>query len=141
MGMFDYFRSSYDLGDIFTDSICQTKDIEDMGIGGTMSQYWLSPDGQLYLIDYSHTADLIEVKEGDDDFKTGRLSILNFRWIPNGTHGKVKPWRLTKYITVYPEQWEGVWNGWPECRLHFKDGRLQDYEYSLKGSNEQLRAD
>ena len=139
--MFDYFRSSHDLGEVFTDTCCHTKDIEDMDLGGSMSQYWLSPDGQLYLIDYSHTADFVEVKEGDEDFKTGRLSILNFRWIPNGTQGKVKPWRLTKYITVYPEQWEGDWNEWPECRLHFKDGRLQDYEYSLKGSNEQLRSD
>ena len=36
MGMFDYFRSSYDLGEQFVDVECQTKDIED-GIGGTMS--------------------------------------------------------------------------------------------------------
>ena len=38
MGMFDYFRSSYDLGEQFTNVVCQTKDIED-GIGGTMTDY------------------------------------------------------------------------------------------------------
>jgi hypothetical protein len=132
MGMFDYFRSSYYLGDSFVDVICQTKDIED-GIGGTMTQYWLSPDGQLYWIDYSHTADFVELKEGDDGYQEGKLSMLNFQWIPNGTHGRVRPMYLTKYITVYPESWDGEWEDWPECRIHFKGGVLQDYECSSKG--------
>ena len=43
--MMDFFRSSYDLGEQFTDVELQTKDIEDYGIGGTMSQYWLDPHG------------------------------------------------------------------------------------------------
>ena len=130
--MFDYFRSSYDLGESFTNLQCQTKDIED-GIGGTMTQYWLAPDGQLYWIDYSHTADFVELKEGDEGYQEGRLSMLNFQWIPNGTHGRVRPMNLTKYITVYPEQWDGEWEHWPECRIHFKDGKLHDYDHSLKG--------
>ena len=132
MGMFDYLRSSYDLGESFTNIICQTKDIED-GIGGTMTQYWLSPDGQLYWIDYSHTADFVELKEGDDGYQEGKLSMLNFQWIPNGTRGRVRPMYLTKYITVYPESWDGEWEDWPECRIHFKGGVLQDYECSSKG--------
>jgi len=133
MGMFDYFRSSYDLGESFTNLQCQTKDIED-GIGGTMTQYWLSPDGQLYWIDYSHTADFVELKEGDEGYQEGRLSMLNFKWIPNGTHGRVRPMNLTKYITVYPERWDGEWKDCPECRIHFKNGKLQDYERSFKGA-------
>ena len=40
---------------------------------------------------------------------------------------------LTKYITVYPESWDGEWEHWPECRIHFKGGVLQDYECSSKG--------
>ena len=133
MGMFDHFRSSYDLGVTFTDTCCHTKDIDDFG-GGTMTQYWLSPDGQLYLINYSHTADFVQLKENDEGFQEGRLAFLNFQWVPNGEHGKVTPTSLTKYITVYPEQWEGEWKDWPECRLHFKDGILQDHEYSFKGA-------
>ena len=132
MGMFDYFRSSYYLDESFVDVICHTKDIED-GIGGTMTQYWLSPDGQLYWIDYSHTADFVELKEGDEGYQEGKLSMLNFQWIPNGTRGRVRPMYLTKYITVYPESWDGEWEHWPECRIHFKDGVLQDYECSSKG--------
>jgi hypothetical protein len=133
MGMFDYFRSSYYLDESFTNVPCQTKDIED-GIGGTMTQYWLSPDGQLYRIDYSETADFVELKEGDEGYQEGRLSMLNFQWIPNGIHGKVRPMNLTKYITVYPEKWNGEWKDWPECRIHFKGGVLQDYERSFKGA-------
>ena len=78
MGMFDYFRSSYDLGGEFTNVPCQTKDIEDY-CSGTMTQYWLSPDGQLYLIDYSHTADFVQLKEGDEGFhREWKLHFLNF---------------------------------------------------------------
>ena len=130
MGMFDYVRSSYPLGESFS-GVCQTKDIEEYGIGGTMSQYWISPDGQLYLIDYSRTADFVELKEGDEGYS--EMALLNFRWIPNGTHGKVRPWNITKYIVIYPDQWDGEWEHWPECRIHFKDGKLQDYDHSSKG--------
>ena len=126
MGMFDYVRSSYNLGEHFTDTRCQTKDIED-GIGGTMAQYWISPDGCLYLIDYSHTVDFIELKEGDEGY-SDKIPLLNFTWIPNETHGKVTPYILTKYIEIYPEQWEGEWKDWPRCKLHFRYGVLKDYE-------------
>ena len=126
MGMMDFFRSSYNLGEHFTDTRCQTKDIEE-GYGGTMSDYWLSPSGQLYLIDYSHTADFVELKEGDEGYNAD-VALFNFQWIPNGTHGKVRPWYITKYISIYPEQWEGEWKEWPTLKLHFKYGKLMDYE-------------
>jgi len=122
----DFVRSSYDLGEQFTNTRLQTKDIED-GIGGTMSQYWISPDGVLYYIDYSHTADFVELKEGDDGYD-GERKFLNFVWIPNGNHGKISPWMITKYVEVYPEQWEGKWEEWPRLKLHFRYGKLQDYE-------------
>jgi hypothetical protein len=131
LGMFDYVRSSYYLGEHFSGN-CQTKEIEEYGIGGTMSQYWISPDGQLYLIDYSHTADFVELKEGDDGYND-KLALLNFRWIPNGTHGKVRPWNITKYVTIYPENWNGEWEDWPDCRIHFKNGIVQNYEILTKG--------
>ena len=125
MGMFDYFRSSYDLGEHFTETRCQTKDIEE-GIGGTMTQYWIAPDGVLYWIDYSHTADFVELKEGDEGYS--ERSYLNFIWVPNGIHGKVRVHPITKYIEIYPEQWGGQWEDWPRCRLHFKYGRLIEHE-------------
>ena len=130
MGMFDYVRSSYPLGEEFS-GICQTKDIEGYGIGGTMSQYWISPAGQLYLIDYSHTADFVELKEGDEGYHEN--GFLNFQWVPNGTHGRVRPWNITKYVVIYPENWKGEWKDWPDCRICFKDGKLQDFEILSKG--------
>jgi len=130
--MFDYVRSSYYFDEHFLDN-CQTKDIEE-GYDGTMSQYWISPDGQLYLIDYSHTADFVELKEGDEGYND-KSAIFNFKWIPNGTHGKVRPWNITKYVVIYPEQWEGQWDDWPDCRIHFKNGIVQNYEILTKGKH------
>lgn len=126
MGMFDYFRSSYDLGPEFTDVECQTKDVED-GIGGTMSHYWLDPAGYLYIIDYSHTADFVEIGEDDERYNSER-KFLNFIWEPNGTRGKVSPYMLTKYIEVYPSTWDGKWEDWPRLQIHFKYGRLMEYD-------------
>jgi len=126
MGMFDTIRSSFDLGEEFTEVELQTKDIED-GIGGTMSHYWLDPHGYLYHIDYSHTADFVELKEGDDGFND-KMKLFNFKWISNGNKGKVTPWMITKYIEVYPARWDGQWEDYPRCRIHFKYGRIMDYE-------------
>ena len=132
MGMMDYVRSSYPLGDHFSGK-CHTKDIEE-GIGGTMSQYWISPDGELYLIDYSNTADFVELQEGDDGYEPDK-KLFNFRWIPNGTHGKVRPLNITKYVVIYPEEWKGEWKTWPDCRIHFRNGKVQDYQILFKGDN------
>ena len=126
MGMFDYVRSSYDLGEQFTNTRLQTKDIED-GIGGTMSQYWISPDGALYYIDYSHTADFVVIEDGDEDYQETH-KWRNFKWVPNGNHGKISPYMITKYVEVYPEDWKGKWEDWPRLKLHFRYGKLMDYE-------------
>ena len=126
MGMFDYFRSSYDLGEEFTNVECQTKDIED-GIGGTMTQYWLDPHGYLYYIDTANTADMVIYNEGDPEYDSER-TWRNFEWKPNGNHGKVRPYLLTKYIEVYPSRWEGEWEDWPRLQIHFKYGRLVEFE-------------
>jgi len=126
MGMFDYFRSSYDLGEQFTNTVCQTKDIEDYGIGGTMTDYWLDPSGQLWYPSYIETHDFCEIAEDDDRYDEKR-KFLNFEWIPTGKHGKYQPHPITKYIEIYPAEWGGKWEDWPRLRLHFRYGRLQEY--------------
>jgi len=125
MGMFDYFRSSYDLGDQFTNTVCQTKDIED-GIGGTMTDYWLDPSGQLWYPSYDGTHTFEEITKDDDRYNPTR-KFLNYEWIPTGQHGKYYPHYITKYIEVYPAEWKGKWEDWPRLRLHFRNGKLQDY--------------
>ena len=131
MGMFDYFRSSYDLGDGFTDVQCQTKDME-AGIGGTMSQYWLSPAGHLYLMSYRGTHNFETIEEGDPEYNES-MKFLNYRWVPTGLHGRVEPYHITAYIEVYPEQWDGEWEEWPRLKLHFKSGKLVEYRRCQRG--------
>jgi hypothetical protein len=92
-----------------------------------MSHYWLDPHGYLYIIDYSHTADFVELKEGDPEYDD-TLRLFNFKWVPNGNKGKISPCMITNYVVVYPSLWEGKWEDHPRCRIHFKYGRLIDYE-------------
>jgi len=125
MGLFDYFRSSYDLGEQFTNTECQTKDIEE-GLGGTMTDYWLDPAGKLWCPQYHGTHTFEEILEDDDRYNE-RFGFLNFEWIPTGQHGKYQPFLLTKYIEIYPATWKGDWHDWPTLRLHFRDGILQEY--------------
>ena len=124
--MFDTLRSSYDLGPQFTNTELHTKDIED-GYGGTMSHYWLSKSGELYYIHYSGTSDFVILNEGDEDYDEKR-KFLNFKWVPNGNKGCIRPWYLTKYIRVYLSSWNGHYTDWPTLKLHLKYGKLMEYE-------------
>ena len=126
MGMFDYVRSSYDLGEHFTNVECQTKDIED-GIGGTMTNYWIDPSGYLWCGDYKGTS-TFEIIEEDDPRYDSKIHFLNYEWIPTGQHGKYHVYPITKYVEIYPSGWEGRWEDWPRCRIHFKHGRVVEYE-------------
>jgi len=126
VSMFDYFRSSYDLGEQFTNVVCQTKDIVDFGIGGTMTNYWLDPSGKLWCPQYHGTHTFEEISK-DDERYSDKHFFLNFEWIPTGVHGKFKLHEITKYIEIYPATWKGDWHDWPRLRLHFRDGILQEY--------------
>ena len=124
--MFDYLRSSYDLGKQFTNIELYTKDIEE-GYGGTMSHFWLDPAGYLWCGEYKGTSTFEEIKE-DDPRYNDKSKFLNYEWIPTGKHGKYRVHSITKYIEVYPAEWKGNWHDWPRLRLHFRCGKLQDYE-------------
>ncbi len=119
MGLFDTIRSSFDLGPEFTEVELQTKDLD-----STMDHFWISPDGVLYLIDYRGTSDLEKIDEDDPEYNE-KLSFLNFKWVKNGKHGKVKPYLITKYVTAYTRCGDKR----IEVKLHFKYGKLQDFEY------------
>lgn len=124
MGMFDWVKSSYPLPEAFM-GICQTKEIDDFG--GSMSNYWIAPDGYLWVGTYvgTHT---FEVYEEDDPRYDPNFKWNNHEWVATGVHGKWRVHPLTKYIEVYPQTWDGKWEDWPRLRLHFKSGRLQDFE-------------
>jgi hypothetical protein len=126
MGMFDYVRSAYYFDERFDDkTVFQTKDIED-GIGGTMTDFWIDPEGKLWCPKYHGTHTFEEIKE-DDERYNDKLRFLNFEWIPTGQHGRFVPHEITKYIEIYPADWNGTWEDWPRLKLHFKYGILQDY--------------
>ena len=127
MGLFDYVRSSYDLGPQFTDVELQTKDIEEC-YSGTMSHFWIDPSGYLWCGDYKGTSTFETIKEDDPRYNHKSL-FLNFEWVPTGQRGKYKVHPITKYIEVYPAEWKGKWEDCPRCRIHFKLGKLQDFEY------------
>lgn len=125
MGMFDYVRSSYPLPEPFMGAL-QTKDIEE-GYGGTMTHYWIDPEGYLWYGDYRETSTFEVIEEDDPRYDPEKL-YLNYEWLPTGKRGKWQVHPITKYIEIYPEQWEGKWEDWPRLRLHFKHGKLQDFE-------------
>jgi len=125
MGMFDWIKSSYPLPEAFM-GLNQTKDIEE-GFGGSMRDYWIDPAGYLWVGDYKGTSTL-EVYEEDDPRYDPKFKFLNFEWVPTGVHGKWRVEPITKYVEIYPGTWDGEWEQWPRLKLHFKSGKLQDFE-------------
>lgn len=117
MGMFDYVRSSYNLGRHFTNVTLQTKDLEPH-IGGTMSFYWLDPRGRLWEIDEDGCYDWTFPQEEDK----GLAPWLAFRRELNGNHGKVRPRRFTGDVRMYPDRWDGDHSAWPETQIRLIDG-------------------
>lgn len=134
--MFDYFRSAYDLGEQFTNTECQTKDIEEFGIGGSMTNFWLDPAGRLWCPYYKDTH-TFEIIEEDNPRYSEKYKFLNFEWIPTGKHGKYKLHEITKYIQIYPAEWKGEWENWPTLRLHFRDGILKEH-FNITGSRNEF---
>ena len=125
MSMFDWVKSSYPLPEPFM-GLNQTKDIED-GIGGTMTNYWIDPGGYLWYSSYRDTH-TFEVIEEDDPRYDPKFVWTNHEWIPTGKHGKFRVHAITKYIEIYPAEWDGKWEDWPRLRVHFRSGKLQDFE-------------
>jgi hypothetical protein len=92
-----------------------------------MTNFWIDPAGYLWCPDYRGTNTFETIKEDDPRYSDKHL-FLNFEWIPTGQKGKYKVHPITKYISVYPSEWKGEWKEWPTLRLHFIQGKLQDYE-------------
>jgi hypothetical protein len=126
MGMYDEIRSSYNLGEQFTNVECQTKEIED-GIGGTLTRYWIDPSGYLWCGDYTGTSAMEIYEEGHPKYNVDR-KWLNFELVPTGVRGKYRVYPITKYVEIYPATWDGHYDDWPRCRIHFKYGRVVEYE-------------
>jgi hypothetical protein len=121
MGLFDYVRSSYPLPEPFM-NVNQTKDL-----GESMVDYWIDPSGLLWYGDYvgCHTLEFIE--EGDPRYEP-KAFWANHTWVRTGVRGTFQVHSLTDYVEIYPECYDGRWEDWPLLRLHFRRGRLLDWE-------------
>lgn len=127
MGMFDFVRCGARLDDrVGPRDIFQSKDLE-----CCLETYWIDPSGRLWRTDESGTYDLFEESEEDIIAARERKEWLPpFRPIPNGNHGKVFPYLLTRTIRIYPSDWRSKvkdklhHSDWPEYELTFRDGEL-----------------
>jgi|DEB0MinimDraft_3_1074331.scaffolds.fasta_scaffold69209_2 hypothetical protein len=119
MGMFDTVRSSYDLGEEFTDVVLQTKDFN--WHGGNLDFYWIDPAGRLWK------QDLNGVAEPEMNNETFWIT-----WKPTGKKGKIRRFYLTDSIRVYPADYHGPWEEWPEIRITFHCGEVKATERITK---------
>jgi hypothetical protein len=86
-----------------------------------MCDYWISPAGQLFEIDYSGTQDFVEIPEEE------RVSPWNlFKSVPNGYHGRVTPiTKLFKIVEVCPSVWDAYYAPFPRKLILFDNGIIQ----------------
>ena len=122
--MFDWLKSSYPLPGPFM-GVNQTKGIE-CDYGGTMSHFYIDPQGFLWVGNYAGTSTFEIIEEGDPDYNDEFL-WCNHRWVPTGEKGTYRVHPITKYVEIYPAEWSGEWSQWPRLKLHFKNGKLQDF--------------
>ena len=106
MGMFDYIRSSYPIGEHLTDKQLQTKDLV-----CCMEHYYIDPAGHLFAVDYSGVSDW----EADDTNK-----FWPYKRVANGNHGKVTPVIMTGDVRVYNADGDD----WYESTILFLRGNI-----------------
>ena len=76
-----------------------------------MEHYWISPAGQLFIIDYAGVSDW----EPDDSNK-----FWPYKRVPNGNHGKVTPVLKTGDVTVYSSKGDDMY----ESTILFLRGKI-----------------
>lgn len=122
IGLLDRFRSSYNLGDQFTNTELHTRDLS-----CSMDDYWLSPDGVLWKPDYTGVNKLVFYEE-DHPYYDPEALWSNYDLIPTGNNGRVRRQYTSSQVRIYPPTWNGEWNDWPTLRLLFENGILKDWE-------------
>jgi hypothetical protein len=114
MGMFDSMHSSLPLFNSELD-----KDLQSKGLADAMTNFWLNSSGELYEINY------FGAYERPDNLNSADWRDM-FKWKPTGKKGVIAPFLITAIARVYPANWGGKWEKWPEVQLYFKHGLLKD---------------
>ena len=109
MGFYDTVRSSFNLGPDLTDCELQTKDL-----ACVMEDLWISPAGELFVVDYTRTAELVPDPERERKF-------WSYKWEPNGNHGRVLPSLHTGDVHLYRDIGG---DGFAEITVTFLRGRI-----------------
>ena len=94
-GLFDYVRCSMDIGQL-TNVTCETR-----SLGGNCSRYWISPAGELFVIDYEGTHDFVIITEDDPEYDR-QFPWRNTDIQKNGLHGSVSPVNFSGYLDLEP---------------------------------------
>lgn len=87
----------------------QTKDLENV-----LDYYWLSPDGCLFLIDFSKSFQL-------QDDPQAKVWYERFTMEPTGEKGRLRPYRRSFVARMYPAK---ASTEWKEVSAFFKMGKL-----------------
>ena len=121
MEKFDFFYSSYYLGEKFTNSLCITQDITPIS-KGSFSNNWLDPKGQLWVAHYCGTHNIVP----DHEKRT-------VEFIPTGKNGRFSPQEITGSIKIFPENEmvddeECDIENFPVLTLEFVGGRLKNFK-------------
>ena len=116
--LFDYVRCSMDIG-CLTDVTCET-----LSLGGNMMRYWISPAGQLFIIDYEGTHDFVIITETSPEYDH-KYAWRNTSIKPNGAHGVVAPVAFTGVLDLAPNPSLQPDMNWEFRTLVFEDGLCQ----------------
>lgn len=113
--MFDEVISHYKpLGERFTGKYLQTKSLDNI-----MSNYWISPAGELFKEDLADSMEIVEVESVDED-------VFPWVWMPTGKNKKLSPVYHNGSVIVYPGHDDD--KEYIEACLLFKDGKIIDYQ-------------
>lgn len=115
---FDYVRCSMDIG-VLTDVTCETD-----SLGGNMERYWISPAGQLFVIDYEGTHDFVIITETSPEYDA-QHPWRNTDIKPNGAHGVVAPVAFSGTLAIAPNPVLQPEFDWEFKALVFEDGLCQ----------------
>ncbi len=94
---------------------------ETFDLTGTCSMFFLSPNGELFIIDTTGCYDYEMTGPEEPHYDHDHL-WKNWNTIPNGTHGKVAPYLLTGWVDLLPQH---IVDRPDTHRLEFVEGVLQ----------------
>jgi hypothetical protein len=128
MGLFDTIVNHYKpLGDNYIGVDLQTKSLD-----CTMSTYWISPAGELFMEDWADSMEMVDrvpiVFQGPPQPHQKNRWVLPWEWKPTGKHKKLTPVYYTGSVIVHPMEQCGLYDTWPEGTLLFKHGKVIYHE-------------